>query len=175
MTSLPMRSRGPLKAGMGSFVFKGELELSSELKSFPLPQKAWASLLRYYLKSLGIPKASLSLLVCGDARSRALNKAWRRKDKPTDVLSFPLNEGKVRKGFAGSLGDIALNLPYARRKNGRFAGTLEGELAFLTLHGLLHLCGMHHDDPKSEAAMWRLSRRLFPPPPALLKRLAPKA
>jgi probable rRNA maturation factor len=133
---------------------------------------AWKALMRHYLGALGMPQASLSLLICGDARSRKLNREWRRKDRPTDVLSFPQLPGKAPQGFKGQLGDLALNLAYTRRKLGRFAPDMAGEAAFLLLHGMLHLSGRHHDTPRDEAAMWRLSRRLYPPPPALLKRLA---
>ena len=168
---LPMLKQGRATAGMGSLVFRPEISLTNELKSVALESGAWKSLARYYLRRLQMPRAGLGLLICGDARSRALNLRFRRKDRPTDVLSFPLNEGRLKKGFAGELGDVAINLPYARRKLGRFAPTLHEETAFLFLHGILHLSGYHHDSPAEEARMWRLSRSIFPPPAALSRRL----
>src|SRR5512140_2847968 len=51
----------------------------------------------------------VSILVCGDARMRRLNRTYRRKDRPTDVLSFPSDE-------PGTLGDIAIDLAYAARQ-----------------------------------------------------------
>jgi probable rRNA maturation factor len=173
--SLPMLNRGLKAAGMGSIVFKGEMTVRCELPSVHLDASAWKALMRHYLRRLGLPRATLGLLICGDARSRSLNRLWRRKDKATDVLSFPLQEGRVKPGYRGQLGDLALNLPYTRRSLGRFAPTLHAEAAFLVLHGILHLCGQHHDSPRQEARMWRMSRQLYPPPPALMRRLAIKA
>ncbi len=157
--------------GLGSFAFEG-IQVRNALPKLRLPEAGARRLLGHYLRKLGLPGASLSLLVCGDAQSRRLNKAFRGKDQPTDVLSFPALPGRPPRNFKGHLGDIALDLPYARRHMGRFVPTLEGELAFLLLHGLLHLCGHHHDNATQERALWRLKRRLFPPPKPLLKGLS---
>src|SRR5258707_15576698 len=116
---------------------------------------------------MGFPKAGLSLLVCDDRELRRLNRNFRQKDAPTDILSFPA-EAKVPRGFSGNLGDLALNLPYAWRRRGRFAKSFEFELAFLLLHGLLHLSGVHHDTPSQERHMEALMRRHFPPPDKVL-------
>jgi rRNA maturation RNase YbeY len=167
-----MPSYGRQAAGMGSAVSRGSLEVMSELKGSPAAPRAWAKLLEHYLGGLGYPKATMGLLFCGDRRSHSLNKSWMGKDRPTDVLSFPLTEGRPKPGFAGHLGEVVINLPYIRRKLGRYADTLESEAAFLVLHGTLHLIGIHHDSARQEAAMWRISRRNFPPPPAVLRGLA---
>jgi probable rRNA maturation factor len=140
----------PIAAAVGSFAFEG--------------------LIAHDLKSLGFPRASVSLRLCGDAESRRLNRAYRRQDKPTDILSFPAMEAAPSKGFRGHLGDLALNLDYAWRRRGRFSKDFDQELAFLVLHGLLHLIGVHHDTRRDEARMHALMRRHFPPP---LKHLAP--
>lgn len=93
----------------------------------------------------------VSILVCGDARMRVLNRAWRRKDRPTDVLSFPSGE-------PGSLGDIAIDLPYAARQ-ARARGHATGrEVQLLLAHGLLHLLGYDHE--RDDGEMFRLQRRL---------------
>lgn len=172
-SALPTRIQG-VKAGVGSFVFKGSLEVSSELEGFKARPEAWKALLRHYLRALDLPSATLSLSFCGDARSKTLNRQWRKKNRPTDVLSFPLNSGRVKKGFKGGLGDLVINVSYSRRHAGRFADEFGAELAFLALHGLLHLTGRHHDSPAEEASMWRLSRKVFPPPDRLLRGLAPE-
>jgi probable rRNA maturation factor len=112
----------------------------------------------------------LELHFCGARRSRGLNRKWRQKDKEGDVLSFPLQES-VPEGFRGHLGSLLLDWPYVKRHAGRFAPELHEELAFLILHGLLHLCGQHHDSVSEEAKMWRLMNSHFPPPAALLREL----
>jgi probable rRNA maturation factor len=89
-----------------------------------------------------------------DARIRALNRAYRRKDAPTDVLSFPSGE-------AGCLGDIVIAAGVARRQ-ARAAGHGFGiEARVLALHGLLHLLGYDHetDDGRMRRAEARLRRQ----------------
>ena len=95
--------------------------------------------------------ADVSVLVCGDARMRSLNRTWRRKDRPTDVLSFPSGE-------PGLLGDIAVDLPYAARQARARGHATERELQVLLAHGLLHLLG--HDHETDTGTMFRLQRRL---------------
>lgn len=125
-----------------------------------------------YLRGLGLPKAQLTVKWVGDAESRRLNRKHRGIDAPTDVLSFPALSAKPPRGFDGYLGDLALDLDYAWRKRGRFAPAFAGEAAFLLLHGLLHLCGQHHDSPAQEARMWRSSRRLHSLHQPFMKELA---
>lgn len=145
---------------VGSFYFRGEI-----------PGDELRIVMKHYLKVLGLPGAGVSLLICGDTESRRLNRIFRGQDKATDILSFPALEGPVPRGFSGYLGDLALNLPYAWRRRGRFSGVFEKELAFLLLHGLLHLIGVHHDTPSQEKRMRALMRRYFPLPVGLLEPL----
>ncbi|HEX7489786.1 MAG TPA: rRNA maturation RNase YbeY, partial [Anaeromyxobacteraceae bacterium] len=96
---------------------------------------------RRYLSALGCDRAELSLLVVGDAAMRRLNRAWRGKDQPTDVLSFPAG------GPGALLGDIVISLDTAQRaarEEGRGVGA---ELDRYLAHGLLHLLGHDHERP----------------------------
>lgn len=127
-----------------------------------MPAAALKGLLQAYLEGLGSPAAGVTLRLVGLRSSRDLNRRFRGLDAPTDILSFPMLEGPAPRGFKGYLGDLALCLPYAWAKRGRFARDFGGEAAFLLLHGLLHLCGQHHDSPAQEARTQRLSRRLHP-------------
>ena len=70
-----------------------------------------------------------------------LNNAYRKKDSPTDVLSFP-REGNM----VCSLGDIVICSSVAARQAKEYGHSLEREIAFLALHGLLHLLGYSHDE-----------------------------
>jgi probable rRNA maturation factor len=142
-----------------------------------LPKAALSKLLKAYLAALGLPKAGLVLRLTDDAGSQSLNRSFRGIDAPTDILSFPAEEA-VAPGFAGYLGDLALDLPYAWRKRGRFHSRFEGEAAFLLLHGLLHLAGQHHDTAVQERALWKMQDAHFPPEAGLLaalRGLKPKA
>lgn len=96
-------------------------------------------------------EGELNILITGDDDMRDLNRRFRRKDKPTDVLSFP-------SALPGAAGDIAISGDIARRNGedlGHGAGT---ELKVLILHGLLHLAGFDHEIDKGKMA--RKERRL---------------
>jgi probable rRNA maturation factor len=89
----------------------------------------------------------ISVIFLPSEEIRRINNEFRGVDKETDVLSFP--------GFAGSpaLGDIVICLETAERQAREYGHSLERELAFLAVHGLLHLLGYDHDTPQNEEAM----------------------
>jgi probable rRNA maturation factor len=94
------------------------------------------------LEVLGLSKAELSIVLVSDAQIKRLNKLYRNKDKPTDVLSFPIGE-KV-KGWL-ILGDIVISVDTARRQAKELGHSLEEELKRLLVHGLVHLLGYDHE------------------------------
>jgi len=105
-------------------------------------------------------RGDVSILVAGNRRIQALNRRFRKKNKPTDVLSFPAANREPKRGgkAQGFLGDIAIAPETARRyahQNGR---TLGDELRVLILHGVLHLIGYDHETDHGQ--MDRLERRL---------------
>ena len=88
------------------------------------------------------------LRLCGDKAIRELNRAWRDKNKPTDVLAFAQRE--AANADANLLGDIVISLDTAKRQAKR---GLYKELLHLASHGLCHLMGYDHDDDEEEAEM----------------------
>ena len=78
---------------------------------------------------------TISLVFIGDKRSRTLNKKYRKKDRPTNVLSFPI---------ADSEGEIFINLAQARREAHKFHISYNSHVARLFIHALLHLKGFRH-------------------------------
>ena len=86
----------------------------------------------------GLESVPADVTFVDEAEIRELNKTHRNMDKPTDVLSFPLGESTF-------LGDIVICLPIAKQQSEQFGHSLEREIAFLTLHGLLHLLDYTHD------------------------------
>lgn len=90
-------------------------------------------------------KGDLGILITGDAEMKALNHQFRRKNKPTDVISFPA----FLKGLAG---DIAISADIADKNAGRFGHSLTDELQILLLHGMLHLAGHDHERDAGEMA-----------------------
>ena len=98
-------------------------------------------------------------LVTSDAELRRLNRQFRKKDYPTDVLSFPALERN------GSLGELAISFDRAKAQAQEFGHGVQEEIGILMLHGVLHLAGMDHETDRGEMARaerrWR--RRLTLP------------
>ena len=96
------------------------------------------------------PNAEISILLCHNEYIHKLNKQYRNIDRPTDVLSFALNEGEAD-GYDGPdtalLGDIVISLEKVQEQ------AFERELAYLTIHGMLHILGYDHMEPDDKAEM----------------------
>jgi probable rRNA maturation factor len=92
----------------------------------------------------------VALRVVGDAAIRELNRAYRGKDKPTDVLAFAQREGPGGALAPDVLGDVVISLDTTRRQARR---GLYAELLHLASHGLCHLLGYDHRDDDEERAM----------------------
>tara|TARA_R110002096_G_scaffold44526_8_gene120207 strand:- start:12465 stop:12935 length:471 start_codon:yes stop_codon:yes gene_type:complete len=90
------------------------------------------------------------LRLCDDNEIHALNRDYRHKDKPTDVLAFAQREGEGGDLCPEILGDIVISIDTAERQ--AEAG-LYAELVHLAAHGLCHLLGYDHQDDEEEAAM----------------------
>ncbi len=108
----------------------------------------------YTLKTLGFSKRDIqtkeiSIVFCGDTRMRGLNKEYRKKNKTTDVLSFSFNDSELSFN-KDALGEIFISVPQAKRQAKQKGVSLDKELALLTAHGVIHLCGIDHTKNKDE-------------------------
>jgi probable rRNA maturation factor len=126
-----------------------------------LARRPLETFLRRVQKELGLGEASLTVCLVSDAEIAWMNKTYRKKNGPTDVLSFPaarrwprppvLQGGPYKKRKEVEfLGDVAIAPATARRyakKNGR---TLASELRVLVLHGVLHLMGYDHQSDRGQ-------------------------
>jgi len=121
--------------------------------SVVLPPGVRAAGLAAWLGSVAPTRArgTITVAVVPDRRVRALNRRYRRKDSPTDVLSFPADE-------PGELGDVVIAHGVAARQAAAAGHSLGTELRVLALHGLLHLLGYDHE--RDDGTMRRLERRL---------------
>jgi len=108
-------------------------------------------------QQLHFPPESVTVQLISDAAMARLNRAYRNKQGPTDVLSFPARRGKPRRD-AEYVGDIAISVETARRNARRFSRTLRVEMRMLILHGMIHLAGFDHETDHGE--MERFERRL---------------
>lgn len=93
----------------------------------------------------------VSILLTSDVAVRELNRAWRGKDAPTNVLSFPAPPQPVHAGAARPLGDVVLAYDTMLRESAEQSKPLSDHLAHLLVHGTLHLLGQDHETGKAEA------------------------
>ncbi len=102
------------------------------------------------LVAAALPDAELSVVLCDDDFIAVLNRDYRGKDAPTDVLSFP--QGDELSGEV-VLGDAIISLPTAARQAAERGHTVMQELRVLLVHGLMHLLGHDHMTPAQAAEM----------------------
>jgi len=106
-------------------------------------------------------RASVSVVLTSNRTIRKLNKQWRGKDSPTDVLSFAILLEPPPKEMPWELGEIFISVEQAAAQARTFHHSLERELAFLTVHGLLHLLGFDHEKPAEEKEMMARQEKIL--------------
>ncbi len=92
--------------------------------------------------ALNLQGVELSVYITDDEEIRELNKTYRKKDKPTDVLSFPVNE--TINGLR-ILGDVVISQDTAERQARELGHSLRDEIKRLLIHGIVHLLGYDHE------------------------------
>ena len=103
------------------------------------------------LNHLELFDAELSLLLCDDATIHPLNRDYRGKDKPTDVLSFAQREGEFAFVDDNLLGDVIISMDTTIRQATERNHSVQTELRVLLVHGILHLLGYDHiEDDEAE-------------------------
>ncbi|HSB60395.1 MAG TPA: rRNA maturation RNase YbeY, partial [Vicinamibacteria bacterium] len=127
-------TRGPL-----------EVVLLNRQRRRPIDAARVRRVLRGAARALGV-SGEVALVFAGNGTLRRLNRTYRGKDRPTDVLSFPGPGGeRGAGGGASDLGDIVISVPKAERNARALGRTLPRELDVLALHGLLHVLGYDHE------------------------------
>lgn len=102
-------------------------------------------------------KCEISVTFVDNEKIHEINKSKRGIDRPTDVLSFPIYDDDFSDGECCILGDIVISLEKACEQSGEYGHSFDREVAFLTVHSVLHLLGYDHetslDDEKD--MFWR--------------------
>ena len=106
------------------------------------------------LETIGHSASELSVVLVGDAAMRRLNRDYRGKDRPTDVLAFSLLEG-AGAGISDAIGDVVISTATAARQARENGLTLRQEVDRLLIHGILHLVGYDHERSAAEARKMR--------------------
>ncbi|WP_034550179.1 rRNA maturation RNase YbeY [Carnobacterium funditum] len=116
-------------------------------------------------------ETEMSILFVDNEKIKEINREFRFKDIPTDVISFAL-EDEVKDdfildlaGFEGTvprnIGDIVISVDKAIEQASEYGHTLDRELGFLSLHGFLHLNGYDHMEPDEEKEMFGLQKEIL--------------
>jgi probable rRNA maturation factor len=113
---------------------------------------------RRLLRALGETRAELTVSLVDDTEMQRLNRAYRGKDRPTDVLAFAMREGRRVPGDDAMLGDVVISLDAAVRQAHRRRASTADEVRTLLIHGVLHLLGYDHERP-AEARRMRARER----------------
>lgn len=112
-------------------------------------------------KEVSAVKGILNVIFVDDAYIQSLNRQYRKKDKPTDVLSFSyLNTPDFNEGM-GLIGEVYISIPTASRQAGDYNMTLEDELNKLFVHGFLHIFGYDHETDEEFEEMNAIEKRVL--------------
>lgn len=135
----------------------GKTVRAAKSPKFRLP--AAATLARFLTRARKAVKlrGQVSVLLTTDAAQRSLNRRFRGKNKPTDVLSFPADQ--TAPGAERVAGDLSISVPTARRQAEQQGHSLSTELKVLILHGVLHLAGYDHETDTGQMARRERSLR----------------
>lgn len=129
----------------------------------PVTLKSWAS--ASYAAGIAAPGVDRSgrlvtIRIVNAAESRRLNRQWRGKDKPTNVLSFPAGE-MPDEADERELGDLVICAPVVAREAREQGKPAKAHWAHMVTHGILHLLGFDHERPRDANVMEALEIRLL--------------
>ena len=111
------------------------------------------------LTELGLLEAELSLLFVNDLQIQVLNRRYLRRDKPTNVLAFPMRKGEFSTLHPHLLGDLVISVETAKRQSNRFGLDQMEMVILLMVHGVLHLIGYEHEGTKKGAREMTLKQK----------------
>lgn len=147
--------------------FIDEASLITEKKQHEIEE-----LLQYAATYLKLPEtAEMSVTFMNNQEIQEINRIYREKDTPTDVISFALEEAgddefdiifdEVEFDLPRNLGDIMISVERAQEQAEEYGHTLDRELGFLALHGFLHINGYDHMTPEDEQEMFGLQKEIL--------------
>ncbi|MCP3873663.1 MAG: rRNA maturation RNase YbeY [Desulfobacteraceae bacterium] len=103
------------------------------------------------LNALGYDAHEISIVMTDNLQIQQLNKQYRGKDEPTNVLAFPMQEGQFSDISPGLLGDIVISCEQAQKEADKANIVLPERVSQLLIHGILHLIGFDHETTPSDA------------------------
>ena len=114
------------------------------------------------MTELGLPDAELSILFVDDSQIQILNRQYLHRDRPTNVLAFPMRKGGFPLLHPHLIGDLVISVETAEHEKGRFGLDRSKMILLLMIHGILHLIGYDHEGTKRGAReMTKKQKELF--------------
>jgi probable rRNA maturation factor len=133
----------------------------NNLSEYPIPFSDLKRVGEKILSEEGVPEAEEITCVFSDNEFiRSLNKKYRKRDEPTDVLAFSFTEGEDSEYRKHLFGEIYISVEMARENSKRYENTLMDELILLFIHGMLHLIG-YNDESDSERGNMKERERYY--------------
>ena len=135
------------------------VEIARRSAGKKLPSRSLKKIAEAILALIGQADAELSLVLVGNAEMQELNAKYRRKNYPTDVLSFPIDETLSSYRL---LGDVIISVEKAREQAQQQGRTRDEEMVMLLIHGIVHLLGYDHERSAKDArVMKRLENKIY--------------
>ena len=145
-----------------------ELDFTSKFEDFDIYEEKYLALMTLTLETLKLDfEPIVSVSIVDNKYIHKINKKYRGIDRPTDVISFAFLDGEVNKEAlfhnksTVCLGDIYISLDKAKEQAEEYQHSLERELSFLFIHGLLHLLGYDHMKEEDEKVMFSLQEEIL--------------
>lgn len=142
-----------------NFFTEGDVSLPPEIS-----ERMILSIVTGSLEMMGTGAVSVSVIITSDAVIQGINRDYRKKDRPTDVISFAYRDDPFPEidGEIEELGDIYVSLDRAKEQAKEYEVTLHDEMKRLLIHGVLHLLGYDHEkSAEEEERMHEKEEELF--------------
>ena len=134
--------------------------LDEEIKELKEIEK----LMDYACKYMKLDNVTFNIIIVDNEEIHRINKEYRGIDRPTDVISFALEDEKdmiITSDVGRILGDIYISIDKCRSQAEEYGHSFLRELAFLSVHGFLHLQGYDHMEPEDEKVMFKLQDEIL--------------
>jgi len=146
-----------------------DLEISCEVEEFKYDMdglnlifERFGQVMNFKIEEyLGLAKGKINLIFVDDNKIHEINRTYRSKDKPTDVISFAYLESNEFNEKECAVGDIFISCDTAKNQAIQRGHSLDKEIMILFVHGLLHLFGYDHNDDEEEKEMEKYAREVL--------------
>jgi probable rRNA maturation factor len=136
-----------------------EVLIEDRQKRYRIDRREIRKKAKLILGALGCPEGELSILIVDDNDIAKLNERYLGRSQPTNVIAFPMQEGRFKEIHPSLLGDVVISIDTAAREASNAGISLLSRFDQLLIHGILHLFGYDHERTSEEAPAMRLKER----------------